>query len=89
MSAEQLRDFRVDWYERQAAKIVDRLRSMADDVERAAKPYDRASVDGAGRFVDAAEQVNHAIAWGIANAGAYRLSRAAAEADASEREVLS
>jgi len=80
-------DFRITFYERQAARLVEHLRLMADDIERHAKPYGKPGVTGTPRHLAAAEQINHALTWGIANAGAHRLFDAAYHADVAEDEA--
>ena len=81
------RDFRITYYERQATRLVEHLRSLADDIERHAKPYGKPGVTGTPRHLAAAEQVNHALTWGLANASAYRLFDAAHHADVAEAEA--
>jgi hypothetical protein len=78
------RDYRIRFYERQAARLVAHLHSLADEVERAARPSAGPGVTRTPRFLAAAERVNHALAWGIANAGAYALTESAYHADAAE-----
>lgn len=80
-------DFRITAYERYATRLVEHLRSLADDVERASKPYEKSGITGTPRHLNAAEQVNHVLTWGIANAGAYRLFDAARHADMAEAEA--
>jgi hypothetical protein len=80
-------DFRIRFYERQTAGVVDRLRALADQIEREAKPYAKAGITGTPRYLAAAEAVNHALTWGIANVGAYRLFDAAHHADEAEADA--
>jgi hypothetical protein len=80
-------DFRISFYERQVERLVTSLRDLADQIERNGKPYDKPGVTGTPRHVAAAENVNHALVWGIANAGAHRLFDAAFHADEAEREI--
>ena len=80
-------DFRVTFYERQVAKLADHLRDLAEQIERAGRPHSAPGVTGTPRYLNAAEQVNHALTWGIANAGAYRLIEAAWQADAAEADA--
>lgn len=69
------------------ARLVQNLRDLADTVEREGVPRDKPGVTGTPRHLAAAEQVNHALTWAIANAGAYRLFDAAHHADAAEHEA--
>lgn len=78
-------DYRIRAYERQTATMVAGLRSLADRIEREAKPHDKPGVTGTPRYLSAAESVNHALAWGIANLGAHRLIETAYHADTAER----
>ena len=80
------RDFRLTYYDRQVARLVQAIRDLADQVEREGVPYEKAGITGTPRYLNAAEQVNHALTWGVANAGAYRLMDAAYHADAAEVE---
>lgn len=77
-------DFRIAFYDKQVARIVDGLRSLADDIERQGQPYGKPGVTGTPRHLAAAEQVNHALTWGLANLGTYRLFDAAHHADVAE-----
>jgi len=81
------RDFRVTYYERQVARLSQQLHDLADQVELEGKPRETPGITGTPRHLNAAEAVNHALTWGIANAGAYRLMDAAYHADAAEREA--
>ena len=60
---------------------------MADRVERDGIPDTKPGAMGTPRFGHAAEQVLHALAWDLANAGAHYLAGAAARADAAEAQV--
>ena len=73
-------------YQEKADAIVARLRSLADEVERAAVPAPGPSVTGTGRYVTAAIQVQHAVTWGVANLTAYHLVDDAVTADAAEAD---
>jgi hypothetical protein len=84
---ETVDDYRTAAYQRHAAQVAADLRSLADRVEREARPYKSGGVTGAPRHLNAAEAVNHAITWGIANIGAYRLFELAYHADAAEAEA--
>lgn len=80
-------DFRIRAYERHAANLVRDLRDLADRVERESRPARNAGVAGTPRYLAAAEAVNHAIAWGVANAGPHRLFDVAYHADQAEAEL--
>lgn len=80
-------DHRIKFYDRQAEKIVAHLRSLADEVEREAIPRAKAGITGTPRYLAAAERVNHALTWGLANLGAYRLFDTAYHADDAEQEM--
>lgn len=80
------RDYRIEAWDRSVETIVRDLRSLADRIEREGQPYGSPRLTGTGRFTSAAEDVQHALAWGIANLGAYRLIETAFHADAAERE---
>jgi phosphoglycolate phosphatase-like HAD superfamily hydrolase len=80
-------DYRLAAYERHVEGMVRELRSLADRVEREARPSPRPGVTGTPRHLSAAESVNHAIVWGIANLGAYRLIEVAHHADVAESEA--
>jgi hypothetical protein len=69
--------WQVRLYDDRLAAVVTDLRRLADEVERVGKPYMGPHIIGSPnqRYATAAEAVQHAIAWGIANAGAYRLIR--------------
>jgi hypothetical protein len=80
--------WQIERYDRELASVVASLRRLADEVERVGKPYTGPHIIGSPnqRYATAAEQVQQAVAWGIANAGAYRLIGPAADADAYSRE---
>ena len=81
-------DFQIRYYNRQAARVVDELRALADRIEREANPHPTPGVTGTPRHMAAAERVNHALTWGIANIGAHSLFDAAFHADDAERDFL-
>lgn len=68
-------------YQRNAAKIAADLRSIANQVERDAEV--RETFHGAPPHSWAAQQVQHAVLWGLANLNLDGLTNAAAEADAA------
>ena len=78
-------DYRINFYNRQVERLVQALRDLADQVEREGEPRQKPGVTGTPRHLAAAEAVNHALTWGIANAGAYRLIEAAYHADDAEQ----
>jgi hypothetical protein len=86
MSAARV-DYRLAAYTRRVETIVRDLHALADRLEREAKPYAGKGVTGTPRHLAAAESVNHALTWGIANLGAYRLIETAHHADIAEAEA--
>lgn len=82
-----LADFRIAYYERQVARVVEDLRSLVDRVEREARPHATASLTDTPRHMNAADAANHALVWGIAEIGAHRLYDAAFHADVAEKEA--
>ena len=80
------RDFRITYYERQVQRLATHFRDLADQIERLSVPYSKPRVTGTPRHLAAAGQVNHALTWGIANAGAHNLFDAAYHADVAETE---
>jgi hypothetical protein len=82
------RDDAINWTQRiyndKVVEVADRLRAMADDVERAAIPHTKPGVEGTPRYTAAAAQVLHTIAWGVANADADQLVTRANLADRAE-----
>jgi hypothetical protein len=80
-------DYRLGVYERHAEQIVNDLHGLAERIAREAKPYAGPGITGTGRYTAAAEAVQHALTWGIANLNAYRLIEDAHHADRAEAEA--
>lgn len=74
------------FYVRQVERVAQRLRDMADEVERATEPRATPYIDGSPRYGVMAEQVIHTIVWGVANCSLDGVIHAATLADMAERE---
>lgn len=82
--AEEMVRQSTSFYQNRLAATVRALRDLADRVEQDGQPRDEPSPAGVPRWSNAADAVQHAIAWGVANANANTLVSAAAQADQAE-----
>jgi hypothetical protein len=73
-------------YHEKIAEMARRLRTLADDIERKGNAREFKSVL-TPRHVNAATNVVHALAWGMANLNADGLVQAAGDADGAEAEL--
>lgn len=70
------------FFVKQLEGIAARLRDVADQVEREATLRETPYIDGTPKHAIAAEQVIHAVTWGVANLNLSGLVHDAAQADA-------
>jgi hypothetical protein len=70
----------------QRSRLVRSLRALADEIENL--PIDdKPDTMSTPRYTAAAQKIQHALTWQIANAGAHHLTGAAGQADAAEAAV--
>ena len=62
-------------------KVVGKLHGLAEEVERAVIAVDRIGKPGRPNYGAAAQEVQHALAWGFANLNADNMIRYATDAD--------
>lgn len=86
LAAQMLVHYTSDYTDK-AAKLVSRVREMADRLERELRPGDKASGVGTPRYSHAVQQALEGLAWDMANAQTPDLVGAAARADAAEAAV--
>lgn len=79
--------FTQERYEEKRQRLVDKIRELADEVERESRLYDEPGGNGTPRFASSAERALHTLSWGIANLNAAQLVGVAARADAAEAEL--
>lgn len=76
------------FYAKQVADVVRRLRGLADEVEREgrARPGVMGRQDGRPEYVHSAQQIVHAVTWGLANLNLDGVISAGNEADQAARD---
>jgi hypothetical protein len=74
-------EWNAQFLREQIRNVAAKLRSLADEVERATYAVDHVGKPGRASYGLAAVEVHHALAWGFANLNADNMIRYATDAD--------